>query len=556
MVDIAAVIRHQEIGAGNGGRQVGVQLNQLVGAVAVLEGQGIFLGFGFFRFCLLRLRYLRFFRFGSFHRPGRAIKGECIILIQCVLTAVLETKDRTCGQIIGLSCREGVVKVKGQYDGAAHLLHTDPAHLLILITALVDIAAVIRHQEIGAGNGSRQIGIDLNQLIGTVAVLESQGIILGLGFLRLGFLRIFRLGCVQCPRSAVKTEGLILLQGKLTAIGEAEYSARRQEIGLPGGEMVVEMEGQHDGTADIFHADPSKILIEVCTLVNAAAIVACCKVRHRQSCRQIGIDLNQVACTIAVFQAECTLLGCFRLGNFRHGSPRTAIPPCIKGGFYQNCLFVVIDDGTFHHRNHLALMVQPFQTDGGGILVAHNCRLGNLSALKQNGALEADGCAVCRCAEIVDIRELHQRIQRVSRYQCYLAHQLTAGAVCQGHILGFGDGRNCRYGTPGAAVPLTVKGFLYHHGTVAVVDDCTLKDRQKLTLMGCFQSDDGVLGIAYEQGVLHQLAVQHHNAFEAQGGIVCRCAEIIDIQELDNTAGSIAGLQNHFVFHDLLGAVA
>ena len=319
--------------------------------------------------------------------------------------------------------------------------------------------------------------------------------------------------------------------------------------------MIVKMEGQHNGTADIFHTDPTNILIEVCTLINAAAVVTGCKVCHRQGCRQIGVHLDQIACTITVFKVNRSLLGSFRLGNLCHGSPLTAVPLGIKGGFYQDSLFVVIDDRAFHHCNYLTFMVQPFQTDGSGILVAHDCRISYLSALEQNSTLEADRCAVRRGAEIVDIRELHKRIHGISRYQCYLAHQLTAGAVCQGHILGFGNGRNCRHSTPGASVPFSVKGLLYHHSAVAVIDHSALQDGQEFSLMGNFQGNDGILGVAYEQGILHKLPVQHHNTFKADGCVVCGYAKIIDIQELDNAAGSITGLQYHLVFNDLLCTV-
>ena len=83
-----------------------------------------------------------------------------------------------------------------QHDSAAHILHCDPADLLIPVAALIDLTAVIRSQEVGTGNGCRQIGIDLNQLICAVAVLEAQKIFL-------------RLDCFHLPACAIKSKGVV-----------------------------------------------------------------------------------------------------------------------------------------------------------------------------------------------------------------------------------------------------------------------------------------------------------------------------------------------------------
>ena len=106
-----------------------------------------------------------------------------------------------------------------QHDSAAHIFHCDPADLLIQVAALIDLTAVIRSQEVGTGNGCRQIGIDLNQVIGTVAVPEAERIFLRLSYLRLSYLRLghFRLGHLRffrlrgfhSPLAAVKGKGVV-----------------------------------------------------------------------------------------------------------------------------------------------------------------------------------------------------------------------------------------------------------------------------------------------------------------------------------------------------------
>ena len=69
--------------------------------------------------------------------------------------------------------------MEGQNDSAVHIIHTDPADLLITVSTLIDIAAIVACQEVGAGNGDRQVCIDLDQVGSTVAVLQFQRTFLG-----------------------------------------------------------------------------------------------------------------------------------------------------------------------------------------------------------------------------------------------------------------------------------------------------------------------------------------------------------------------------------------
>ena len=193
-----------------------------------------------------------------------------------------------------------------QHDHIVYLFHTDPANIFVEVGAFVDGAAVIRCQEIGAGGSGRQIGIHLNQAAITVAVLEVKDSFLGFR-IRLG---VFCSRLLNAPGAAIKHEGIIFIQCELTAIGEAKYRSRRQEIGLTGSKAIVKMEGQHNGTVHIFHTDPTHILIEVFALINAAAVIAGGKVLNGEAHREIGIQLNQLVGTVAVLEADSSLLGC------------------------------------------------------------------------------------------------------------------------------------------------------------------------------------------------------------------------------------------------------
>ena len=103
------------------------------------------------------------------------------------------------------------------------------------------------------------------------------------------------------PRTSVKDKGVILIQSVLAAVGKAEHSTLGQKIRLTGFELTVEMEGQNyhaAGFAGIMHLNPADLLILICALVNAAAIVSSQEVLHGGGCRQIGVEVCSKICGV------------------------------------------------------------------------------------------------------------------------------------------------------------------------------------------------------------------------------------------------------------------
>ena len=161
---------------------------------------------------------------------------------------------------------------------------------MILVCTLIDDATVIGSGEVGNRSSCRQVGVVLDGVGITPTVLQCNG----------------RLCSHYRPAGTVKGKGVVLIQGVLAVVGKAEDCALGQYIGLTGFKSAIEMEGQHDGAAHIFHTNPAKLLILVGRLVNGAAVVAGSKVDTRCVCRQVGIDLNQVACAVTVLEAQST----------------------------------------------------------------------------------------------------------------------------------------------------------------------------------------------------------------------------------------------------------
>ena len=268
LIDDATVIGSGEVGNRSSCRQIGVVLDGVCITPAVIKGN-----------LLCRL----------ICTPCSAVPVQGDIGRQCVAAAIGKAKHRAGRQGVLLACIERGVKVEGQHDHAVHCFHADPSGLHILRQA----AAVVGCQEVGARCGRGQIRVILNGVIVTPAV--GQVDILNL-----------RLRLHNAPAAAVKDEGVIFIQRILAAIGEAEDGTGGQEVGLSCAESTIEVEGQHDGAVHIVHTNPAKLLILVGRLVNGAAVVAGSKVDTRCVCRQVGIDLNQVACAVTVLEAQST----------------------------------------------------------------------------------------------------------------------------------------------------------------------------------------------------------------------------------------------------------
>ena len=230
------------------------------------------------------------------------------------------------------------------------------------------------------------------------------------------------------------------------------------------------MEGQNDGAVGVIHLDPAYLLVGVGGLVNAAAIVRFQEVGKRCGGRQVGVDLEQVVGAVAVLEAECTLLRLLRLGNFTNSGPGRAIPHCIEGGLDLYGGGIVVNDRAFHNGYHFPLVIQLFQADGGGIQVTVEGGIFHFYALQQDSALKTDGGAVSRCAEVIDVGELHQAIHGKAGCQGHIGHQFTGRAVSQCYILGFRDLRDFGNRNPFGAIPLGIKGLGHHHGRIAVID--------------------------------------------------------------------------------------
>ena len=528
--EVAAIVRGQEVGDGGGCGQVGIDLKRTGVAPAIGKAHFRLYGLG---------RCGRCVGYG----PIGAVPNEHVVLIQLVGLAVAETEHRALGQLVILTVGKLAVKVEGQNDGAVCVRHTDPAH--VLIAGLSEVAAIVRGQEVGDGGGCGQVGIDLKR-IGIAPAI------------RKAYFRLYRIG--RCgdsvgygPIGAVPNEYVGLIQGEGAAIGEAEDRVLLQDIVLIGGEGIVEIECQRGDAVHHLHADPAYLL--TAGLGDIAAIVRSQEVGAGDGFGQVGIQPDGIIRAVAVLQLERTLLGCFRLGDILHSGPGRAVPLSVEGGFNSYGSGIVIDDRAFHNGYYLALMVQLFQTHSGGIQVSVKGRLVHFLALQQDLTLEADGGAVGRRAEVVDIRELDQVIHGEAGDQRHIGHQLTGSTIRERHILGLGDLGNFGNSLPAAAVPLGIEGLVHHHSGIAEVDHRILQNGEYAVLMGCLQGDGGIGGVAHEQGIVHQLAVQHHSALEAQGGIAGADAEIIHIHKLHHAVCGVAGLQLHSVLHLLDGAV-
>ena len=107
---------------------------------------------------------------GFFGCPLAVIPVQLGILIQLIAAAVGEAEDRTGREDIALSVGISAVEMEGQHDGSIHIFHTDPTDLLYSVGRLTQAAAVLVSSKVGARCIRRQIGIILNQVIGTVAV--------------------------------------------------------------------------------------------------------------------------------------------------------------------------------------------------------------------------------------------------------------------------------------------------------------------------------------------------------------------------------------------------
>ena len=255
----------QEVAADSLYRQVGIVLDGACVTPAVLHGD--FLD-----------------RLSS--APIAAVPVQGNIFVELILAAVSEAKHRSRSQGIAAAFCKGCVKVKGQNHGAVCICHRDPAH--VLIAALSQLTAVGIGQEVAADGLYRQVGVVLDGVCVTPAVLHGHG----------------RLCSRHSPAGAVKGEGVVFVQCVLAVVGKAEDRALGQGVGLTGFKSAVEMEGQHDGAACIVHSDPSRLLIPVCTLIDGASIIGGGEVCQRCICGQVGVDLNQVARAVAILQAQ------------------------------------------------------------------------------------------------------------------------------------------------------------------------------------------------------------------------------------------------------------
>ena len=150
---------------------------------------------------------------------------------------------------------------------------------------------------------------------------------------------------------------------------------------------------------------------------------------------------------------------------------------------------------------------------------------------------------------------MYQAIHCIAGCQGHIGHQFAGGAVGQGYILGLGNRRHFGNNAPDAAIPLGIKGFGDYHRCITVVDHGALQNGHQFILMVCFQGDGSVVGIAYKQRIVEDLAVQHHGAFKAQRGVALLGAEIVNIGKLYGAAGGVTYLQSHFIFHFLHRAV-
>ena len=334
--------------------------------------------------------------------------------------------------------------MESQNNGSFHIVHTDPADLLMLVSGLLQIAAVIRCQEVSKGCGSRQVGVDLNEVFRTIAISQRQTIFCRFCHIRFGgFFRFYRLGNFRnlVPTCAVpdSIEGFCH-QESLIAPVDHRILHNGQKLAI-----VVCFQGD-GGIAGITHKQRLSHYLSIqhygsfeaqcCIIFCHAKIVNISKLHHFAG----GIAILQCALVLhhqlgAVRQGY--ILRCRSAGNLGNRHPAASVPSCIEGlcDLYGNA--VCIENRILHNGQNLAIMGY-FDADCIGIGVANPVIFVALEllAVQKNCAGEVQGSIIGSNAKIIEVSELHQFAGAIVVNEFPLTgahHRLTAhsnGIIC------------------------------------------------------------------------------------------------------------------------------